>query len=177
MAVHLYAVSLDAGDPLRLARFWSGVLGREILDDPREGVALGGDAHSDVRIRFLPSDAPKTVQNRIHFDLTSASPQAQRDTVDRALTLGGRHIDIGQGPDDDQVVLADPEGNEFCVIGAGNTFLAGCGPLGAVNCDGTRAAGCSGPRRWAGRWSGTTARRPRSSRRAGARRSPGAARR
>ncbi|MGY4912447.1 VOC family protein [Micromonospora aurantiaca (nom. illeg.)] len=141
MAVHLYAVSLDAGDPLRLARFWSGVLGREILDDPREGVAIGGDAHSDFRIRFLPRDAPKTVQNRIHFDLTSASPQAQRDTVDRALTLGGRHIDIGQGPDDDQVVLADPEGNEFCVIEAGNTFLAGCGPVGAVNCDGTRAAG------------------------------------
>nr|WP_030500340.1 VOC family protein [Micromonospora purpureochromogenes] len=141
MAVHLYAVSLDAGDPRRLARFWSGVLGREILDDPREGVALGGDAHSDFRIRFLPGDAPKTVQNRIHFDLTSASPQAQRDTVDRALTLGGRHVDIGQGPDDDQVVLADPEGNEFCVIEAGNRFLAGCGPVGAVNCDGTRAAG------------------------------------
>ncbi|WP_369754021.1 VOC family protein [Micromonospora sp. CNB394] len=177
MAVHVYAVSLDAGDPRRLARFWSGVLSREVIDDPHEGVALGGDVHSDFRIRFLPSDAPKTVQNRIHFDLTSASPQAQRDTVSRALALGGRHIDIGQGPDDDQVVLADPEGNEFCVIGAGNNSspAAARSALSTATVRGRPAA--SGARRWAGRWSGTRARRPRSSRRAEARRSPGAARR
>jgi hypothetical protein len=50
-------------------------------------------------------------------------------------------VDIGQGPDDDHVVLADPEGNEFCVIGPDNTFLVGCGRLGAINCDGTREVG------------------------------------
>ncbi|AXH94740.1 VOC family protein [Micromonospora aurantiaca] len=141
MTSHLYAISVDAWEPLRLARFWAELLGRGVVDDPREGVALQPDGDAGLRIRFMPTEVPKTVQNRIHFDLTSASPQAQRDTVDRALTLGGRHIDIGQGPDDDQVVLADPEGNEFCVIEAGNNFLAGCGPVGAVNCDGTRAAG------------------------------------
>ncbi|PGH41148.1 VOC family protein [Micromonospora sp. WMMA1996] len=141
MTSHLYAISVDAAEPLRLARFWSGVLGREIVDDPREGVALLPDGDPGFRVRFLPNPHPKATQNRVHFDLTSGSPQDQRETVARALALGGRHIDIGQGPDDGQVVLADPEGNEFCVIEADNTFLAGCGPIGAVNCDGTRAVG------------------------------------
>lgn len=52
------------------------------------------------------------------------------------------HIDIGQGPDEGQVVLADPEGNELCIIEPTNRFLADCPRLGAVNCDGTRALGC-----------------------------------
>lgn len=57
------------------------------------------------------------------------------------LALGGGHVDIGQDPDDTHVVLADPEGNELCVIEPTNRFLAGCPRLGAVNCDGTRALG------------------------------------
>lgn len=59
----------------------------------------------------------------------------------RALELGGRHLDIGQGPEDEHVVLADPEGNEFCVIEPGNTFLAGCGFLGELACDGSQEVG------------------------------------
>ena len=57
------------------------------------------------------------------------------------VELGARHIDIGQGPDDEHVVLADPEGNEFCIIEPDNTFLAGCGRLGSITCDGTREVG------------------------------------
>ena len=59
----------------------------------------------------------------------------------RALELGGRHLDIGQGPDADHVVLADPEGNEFCVIEAGNDFLADTGGIGALSSDGTQEVG------------------------------------
>jgi hypothetical protein len=77
----------------------------------------------------------------MHFDLTSQTPEEQQATVARALDLGARHLDIGQGPDADHVVLADPEGNEFCVIPAGNDFLAGCGFLGALSSDGTREVG------------------------------------
>jgi hypothetical protein len=55
-----------------------------------------------------------------------------------ALRLGGRHLDVGQGPDDKHVVLADPGGNELCVIEPGNNYLAGTGYLGEVTCDGTR---------------------------------------
>jgi catechol 2,3-dioxygenase-like lactoylglutathione lyase family enzyme len=57
------------------------------------------------------------------------------------VALGATHLDVGQRPEDGHVVLADPEGNEFCVIEPGNAFLAGCGPVGALACDGTRAAG------------------------------------
>ncbi|WP_089156046.1 VOC family protein [Micromonospora sp. NBS 11-29] len=141
MTSHLYAISVDAGEPLRLARFWAELLGREVVDDPYEGVSLRPDGDPGFRIRFLPTDAPKVGQNRVHFDLTSAAPEDQRKTVDRALGEGGRHVDIGQRGDEGHVVLADPEGNEFCVIEAGNRFLAGCGLVGAVNCDGTQAAG------------------------------------
>jgi hypothetical protein len=80
-------------------------------------------------------------KNRIHLDLTSTSLNDQEETVARLIERGARHVDVGQGPDDPHVVLADPEGNEFCVIEPGNNFLAGCGRLGSITCDGSRAAG------------------------------------
>lgn len=61
--------------------------------------------------------------------------------VERVLALGGRHADVGQKGDEGHVVLADPEGNEFCAIEPGNAFLAGCGQVGAVSSEGTRALG------------------------------------
>lgn len=61
--------------------------------------------------------------------------------MQRALGLGARHLDVGQRPDEGHVVLADPEGNEFCVIEPGNGFLAGCGFLGELACDGTAEVG------------------------------------
>ncbi|MGH3459568.1 VOC family protein, partial [Aeromicrobium sp.] len=57
------------------------------------------------------------------------------------LGLGGRHLDVGQLPEEEHVVLADPEGNEFCVIEPGNSFLADCGFIGAVSGDGSQACG------------------------------------
>ena len=59
----------------------------------------------------------------------------------RALARGGRHLDVGQLPEEEHVVLADPEGNELCIIEPGNGFLADCGFIGAVTCDGPRAVG------------------------------------
>ena len=59
----------------------------------------------------------------------------------RVLGLGGRHLDVGQLPEEEHVVLADPEGNELCVIEAGNNFLADCGFLGELACDGTQEVG------------------------------------
>jgi hypothetical protein len=87
------------------------------------------------------TDRPKTVQARIHLDLTSRSLEDQRAQVATVLRLGGQHLDIGQNPSDGHVVLADPEGYELCVIQAGNQFLADTGRIGAVNCDGTHALG------------------------------------
>ena len=138
--IQLFALCFDAGQPLRLAEFWSGVLGWEVADEPH-GVTLLPNDDTGFRIRFLPSEQPKVEQNLMHFDLTSTSLEDQQRTVARALELGGRHADVGQSPDDEHVVLADPEGNEFCVIEPGNQFLAECGFIGALACDGTQEVG------------------------------------
>ncbi|MEV5954368.1 VOC family protein [Streptomyces sp. NPDC051987] len=141
MTSQLLAICFNATRPSDLARFWSGVLGWEPADGPDDDVAIQSPDTTGFRIRFLPGAQPKTRQNRAHFDLTSGSPQEQRQTVARVLELGGRHIDVGQLPEEEHVVLADPDGNEFCVIEAGNKFLADTGFIGALACDGTQEVG------------------------------------
>ena len=141
MTCHLVALCFDANDPRRLARFWGGFLGWEMTGDPQGGAALLPNDDTGFRIRFLPSLEPKAGQNQMHFDLTSTSLPDQEQTVARALRLGARHIDIGQRPEEGHVVLADPEGNEFCVIEPGNKFLAGCGFVGALACEGSQQVG------------------------------------
>jgi predicted enzyme related to lactoylglutathione lyase len=140
MTSRLLAVCFDAHDPGRLAQFWAGVLGWELVEYP-DGPRLRADDDTGFDICFLATEEPKTGQNQLHFDLTSTSLADQQQTVARALELGGRHIDVGQLPEEEHVVLADPEGNEFCVIEPGNTFLADCGFLGALSCDGTQEVG------------------------------------
>jgi predicted enzyme related to lactoylglutathione lyase len=141
MACELVALCFAANDPLRLARFWSGVLGWDLADGRRDDVALVPSDDTGFEIRFPASRDAKVGQNRMHIDLTSTSWDDQQQTVARALALGARHIDVGQLPDEGHVVLADPEGNEFCVIEPGNGFLADCGFVGAVACDGSREVG------------------------------------
>jgi catechol 2,3-dioxygenase-like lactoylglutathione lyase family enzyme len=141
MTSQLFSIRFGASEPLRLARFWSGVLGWELAEDPRDGVLLLPGDDAGFRLRFVPAQDPKVGQNRMHFDLTSASLEEQQQTVERVLALGGRHLDIGQGPDVEHVVLADPDGNEFCVIEPGNKFLADCGFIGALACDGSQEVG------------------------------------
>ncbi|MFJ7128400.1 VOC family protein [Streptomyces sp. NPDC098101] len=141
MTGQLFAIRFRATRPTELARFWSGVLGWDPAGEPGDGVALLPPGDAGFRLRFLPGAEPKTVRNRAHFDLTSASPEEQRRTVARALELGGSHLDVGQLPEEGHVVLADPDGNEFCVIEAGNAFLADTGVIGALACDGTQEVG------------------------------------
>ena len=141
MASRLEALVVEAHDPAALARFWAGLLGWAPVEDPVDGVALVPSDDTGFRLRFSASRRPKAGQNSAHVDLTSASSQAQAETVARALRLGARHVDVGQGPEDEHVVLADPEGNEFCVIEPGNAFLADCGAVGALACDGTQEVG------------------------------------
>jgi len=112
-----------------------------MADDPQDGIALLPSDDTGFRIRCLPTQQPKVGQNQVHFDLTSASLEHQQQTVARALALGARHIDIGQRPEDGHVVLADPEGNEFCVIEPGNNFLADCGFIGALAGEGSQEVG------------------------------------
>ena len=145
MAARLDALCLDAHDPARLARFWAGLLGWEVASgqaaEQAAGALLVPTDDTGFRLRLVPTTAPKSVQNRMHLDLTSSSLEDQQRTVDRALTLGGRHVDVGQTEQDAHVVLADPEGNELCVLEPGNAFLADCGFVGAVACEGSEQVG------------------------------------
>jgi predicted enzyme related to lactoylglutathione lyase len=141
MACHLHALRVDAHDPLRLAHFWAGVLGWEMADSPRDGIALLPTDDTGFRMRFLPTQKQKAGPNEMHFHLTSTSLEDQQQTVARSLGLGARHIDVGQRPEEGHVVLADPEGNEFCIIEPGNNFLAGCGFFAELTCDGSQQAG------------------------------------
>jgi predicted enzyme related to lactoylglutathione lyase len=141
MTCQLLALCVDASDPLRLARFWAGLLDWQMADDPKDGVAILPSDNTGFLMRFLPTRRPKAGQNQMHFHLTSTSLADQQQTVDKSLGLGARHIDLGQRPEEGHVVLADPEGNEFCVIEPGNKFLAGCGFFAEVSCDGSQDVG------------------------------------
>jgi predicted enzyme related to lactoylglutathione lyase len=142
MTLRLVALCVDANDPLRLARFWAEALGWEVAPEAGEEISLVPTDGTRFRLDFMPVPEPKVGPNRLHLDLTSTSLDHQQESVARLVELGARHIDIGQRPDEGHVVLADPEGNEFCIIEPDNSFLAGCGRLGSITCDGTRAVGC-----------------------------------
>jgi catechol 2,3-dioxygenase-like lactoylglutathione lyase family enzyme len=139
MPLRLVAVSFDAHDPADVAAFWAGVLGRRIVVEAG-GALLPGD-DTQVGLRFVLAATEKSGQNRVHLHLTSSTLEDQRHTVEKAIELGGRHIDIGQLAEEAHIVLADPGDNEFCVIEPENNFLAGCGFLGEVACEGTREVG------------------------------------
>ncbi len=136
MALEISSITFDALDPDRQAAFWGA-----LLDRRTHGSTVLPDDESTLPIRFTPSVEPKVDRLQMHPDLTSASLGDQAALVARALSLGASHLDIGQRGDEGHVVLADPEGNEFCVIEPDNNFLAGCGRLGCLAGDGSHATG------------------------------------
>lgn len=137
--MRLEAVRFDVADALLVAAFWGALLGREVRAEP--GGALVPGNQTQVGLRFVTSRSVQVGRPRLHLHLTSSSLEHQRLTVETALRLGARHLDVGQGPDATHVVLADPGGNEVCVIEPGNNFLADTGFLGEVTCDGSRSVG------------------------------------
>ncbi len=139
MVATLEAIVLEVPSAAEAAAFWAELLGRPVVTG-RDSLLVPGDA-VQVGLRFISSETEQAGPRRLHLHLTSTSPQDQRDTVERIVQLGGEHIDTGQDPDDEFVVLADPGGNEICVIEPGNNFLAGTGYLGEITCEGSRAAG------------------------------------
>lgn len=139
MATRLWSVVFDANARVALARFWAAALGWEYGEDQGLSIVIGGDG-TLRRLEFVTAPNEKQSANWMHFDLSSTSIEDQRATVERLVELGARHIDIGQGPDSEHFVLADPEGNEFCVLEPGNNFVYG-GRLGSLTCDGSPAVG------------------------------------
>ena len=141
MSLALVNLTVDADQPGVLARFWAEALGWAAEDEVDGMVSVLPTDGTRFELLFLPGAEPKVGKNPIHLDLTSTSPDDQRAQVERLLALGGRHVDVGQTAADPHVVLADPEGNELCIIEPENSFLAGCGRLGSITCDGSVAVG------------------------------------
>ncbi len=139
MVLWLEAVSFDVADAPAVAAFWAELLEREVITEPG-GALVPGD-NTQVGLRFVTSATEQVSRPRLHLHLTSSRLEDQQRTVETALRLGGRHLAVGQGPDDPIVVLADPGDNELCVIEPGNNYLAGTGYLGEVTCDGSKEVG------------------------------------
>jgi hypothetical protein len=139
MAVQLEAVSFEVADASAVAAFWAVLLDREVVGESSGAWVPGTEGQ--VGLRFVTSTTGQVGARRLHLHLTSSSLEDQQRTVETVLGLGGRHLDVGQGPDSTFVVLADPGGNELCVIEPDNGFLAGTGHLGEVTCEGTRDVG------------------------------------
>lgn len=114
--IGLDTLGFDADDSVALARFWSELLGWDMdeADDDGEVVVSppAGSPPGTPALLFLPVPEGKTAKNRLHLDLR---PDDQAAAVAKAEALGATRIDIGQG-DVSWVVLADPEGNEFCIL-------------------------------------------------------------
>lgn len=118
MSIRIQCLSIDTTDPAKLAAFWLAALGwrrtheddSEIVLEPPSGTPEDGIVPD---LLFLKVPEAKAVKNRLHLDLR---PQDQNAEVARLEGLGARRVNVGQGDDVTWVVLADPDGNEFCVL-------------------------------------------------------------
>ena len=115
MTSRIAVLAVDAVDVDLVADFWCSVLGWRVVDRDDDGVSLAPDDGGWPSIDVLRVPEPKTVKNRLHLDLRADGSTTQQE-VDRLLAAGARRVDVGQGPDVSWVVLADPEGNEFCLL-------------------------------------------------------------
>jgi hypothetical protein len=115
MGIRWSQVVVDALDPVRLAHWWAEVLGYEVLAEKPDEVSIAAGRGEGPELVFVAVPDPKDGKNRLHLDLTPSDQDAE---VERLLDMGARHVDIGQARSATWVVLADPEGNEFCVLGS-----------------------------------------------------------
>ncbi len=152
MPTRLVHLVVDAADPRRQADFWAAVLGWQAQDEGggEFGIEPAGYRYPEpaaVPLTFVPVSEPKTAKNRVHVDLATESDAHQQAEVDRLLALGARPAGIGQAGDLPWVVLADPEGNEFCVLEPPSPHLRRPRPLyGGIVLD------CADPGTLAGFW-------------------------
>jgi hypothetical protein len=146
--MYLENIVIDALGPQRLGRFWEAALGSERLTDEPDvfETRLSVEGGPDLDLCFQPVPEPPSTAPRLHLDLLGGPSQTQE--VDRLLGLGARHLDIGQR-DVPWVVLADPEGNPFCVMEERAAYVD-TGPIAALPLD------SADPDRDAGLWSWLT---------------------
>ncbi len=118
MSCRLSELVLNCHDPETLSRFWCEVLGYVVLDRDGGAIEIGpasGFGGAVPTIMFIPVSDEKHEPLRLHFDVNPVD-RDQDAELERLLSLGARPADVGQSPDDSWHVLADPEGNEFCLL-------------------------------------------------------------
>jgi catechol 2,3-dioxygenase-like lactoylglutathione lyase family enzyme len=119
MACRISELVIDSRDPERLAAFWCDVLGYVVLDRAEGSVEIGpaseGFGGLQPTIVFNPADQPKTGELRLHIDV-NPTDRDQDAELDRLLGIGAKPADVGQTGEESWHVLADPEGNEFCLL-------------------------------------------------------------
>ena len=123
MAARITELALDCRDPARLAAWWAQVLGYEVFPPEDDGTVEIGPPGQEPKgvvptIVFAPVAEPTPGKLRLHLDL-NATDRDQDAELERLLALGATRVDVGQGPLRDTMtwhVLADPEGNEFCLL-------------------------------------------------------------
>lgn len=112
MALDWEQTNIDAREPVALGRWWREALDWEVVDEGPEVYEIRPEKSRTPGLLFVPVPDEKTVKNRLHLDFR---PDDQDREVERLLSLGATRADVGQGQQP-WVVLADPEGNEFCVL-------------------------------------------------------------
>ncbi len=115
MPSQLATIAIDAVRPRVVADFWCAVLGWDVVEEDSDVISIAPQDRSRPSIDVIAVPEGKTVKNRLHFDLR-ADGVSTAEELERLLALGARRTDVGQGPDVSWVVLADPEGNEFCLL-------------------------------------------------------------
>jgi hypothetical protein len=113
MSLRWENVCVDSNDPETIASFWEEALGWRRAGSTPDEVTL--KSPEGLEMLFLRVPESKTVKNRLHLDFR---PDDQAAEVARLEKLGARRVSVGQGPDVTWVVMADPDGNEFCVLRA-----------------------------------------------------------
>jgi Glyoxalase-like domain len=109
------SVAIDAVEPLAVAEFWKAALGWEVVFQDDTGVDLAAPGTNMPTLEIGKVSEMKAGKNRLHFDLRADWSSTEAE-LDRLLSLGATRVDVGQGRDVSWVVLADPGGNEFCLL-------------------------------------------------------------
>ncbi len=110
-----YTIVVDCQDHDKVATFWQAVLGYKREYEAPDEIVLVSEAEAEPGLVFVTVPEAKQGKNRLHIDL---APDDQDAEVERILALGATRVDVGQTGDETWVVLADPEGNELCVLSA-----------------------------------------------------------
>ncbi|MEU6129502.1 VOC family protein [Saccharopolyspora sp. NPDC047091] len=120
MACCIGELVLDCRDPEALARFWCEVLDFVVLDRQDDGIEIGprtGFGGPQPTIVLSPSTDPRSGKLPLHLDVNATDRDADAE-LDRLLAAGARPVDVGQTGAEPWYCLADPEGNEFCLLRA-----------------------------------------------------------